>query len=239
MSTTKAVILLDHASERSLANAISGLNIVTLPNTVEIDDIDRICKPVCQLPSSSYNGSTRIAFIGHVLIAKGIRELVSACVRLSLGSLSLSIVGPYNKELYDELRATASKMHNGVWMTMTGPVDHAQAVRHMAASDIFVLPSYTEGMPYSVLEAMACGCAIIGTTAGAVPEMLDIGGPQECGIIVPPQDEIRLAGAIQTLAGNSDLRRSMGLRARQRVEQLYSRSIGCSQLLGMWRSVCQ
>ena len=57
-------------------------------------------------------------------------------------------------------------------------------IRHIAKADLLVLPSYTEGAPMVVLEAMACGRAILATSVGAVPEMFDIGGPEECGVCI-------------------------------------------------------
>jgi glycosyltransferase involved in cell wall biosynthesis len=116
-------------------------------------------------------------------------------------------------------------------------VSHEQAIRHIGSANLFVLPSYSEGMPSVVLEAMACGKAILSTTVGAVPEMLDIGGPRQCGVCVPPQDVDALAVAIAQLLENSELRKEYGRRGRQRAEANYSIHIGCTQLLELWRSV--
>ena len=63
----------------------------------------------------------------------------------------------------------------------------------LSASDVFVLPSYTEGFPNVIIEAMAMGKPIIATSVGAIPEMLDEG----CGVVVPPKDADSLQKALQ------------------------------------------
>jgi glycosyltransferase involved in cell wall biosynthesis len=86
----------------------------------------------------------------------------------------------------------------------------------LAASDASVLCSYpvVETFPLVLLEAMACGVAVVATDVGAVREMLVSG---EEGIIVPPGDADALATALVSLAGQSEMRRRIGSRARDRV----------------------
>jgi glycosyltransferase involved in cell wall biosynthesis len=88
----------------------------------------------------------------------------------------------------------------------------------MESLDVFVLPSLAEGTPNSVIEAMAHGVPIIATEVGGIPDI--IGG--DAGILVPPGDVNSLAEAMLFLAGNSDLRKHMGVAAKQRYERLFS-----------------
>lgn len=236
MQMAAAVSPLDRNSKATIKNALPEANVVQLPNMVEIDDIDRICKEE-PAPAPCPGGSIRLVFAGHIVPAKGVRELVTACTQLSDCPLVLDILGPADPDFQMELEKIAAKMKNGEWLRFLGTVSREKTVRHIADADLFVLPSYTEGMPYVVLEAMTCGRAILGTTVGAVPEMLDIGGPQECGVCVPPRNAEALADAIRRLIGDPELRRKWGCMARERAEQLYSIPVGCSQLLDVWRSV--
>lgn len=83
--------------------------------------------------------------------------------------------------------------------------------------DIMVHPSvHTEGLPYSLLEAMACGKPAIGTPVAGIPEALIDG---EMGLIVPLRDAVSLAKAIIRLGEDSQLRARMGASARKRVEE--------------------
>jgi glycosyltransferase involved in cell wall biosynthesis len=236
MRLADVVIPLDRNSEECIKAALPDVNVVKLPNTVEIDEIDRICKEA-PAPLDCPKGCTRLIFAGHVIPTKGLWELVTACVRLSDSRLALDIIGPASPGFQKSLEKIASQMRNGEWLRILGPVEHEKAVRYIAAADLFVLPSYSEGMPNVVLEAMACGQTILSTTVGAVPEMLDIGGPDECGVCVPPRNVDALADAIRTLVNNPQQCEQMGRKARQRAEQLYSVPVSCQQLVELWRTL--
>ncbi len=82
----------------------------------------------------------------------------------------------------------------------------------VAASDLFLFPSEDEGLPLSVLEAMAVGCPVIATPVGGIPEVVSHG---EDGILTPVNDAERLAAAILDLSGDPDRRRRMGEHARR------------------------
>jgi glycosyltransferase involved in cell wall biosynthesis len=85
------------------------------------------------------------------------------------------------------------------------------AVRVMAACDVFVLASYYEGLPVAVMEAMALGLPVVATAVGGVPEMITDGVE---GLLVPPRDPGALARAIERLARDPSRRAAMGAAAR-------------------------
>jgi glycosyltransferase involved in cell wall biosynthesis len=84
--------------------------------------------------------------------------------------------------------------------------------------DVFVLPSFTEGTPNSIVEAMANGKPIIASAVGGIPDMID----DQSGILVPPGDPRALAKAMIVLAKNPELRRRMGEAALKRYRLLFS-----------------
>ena len=90
--------------------------------------------------------------------------------------------------------------------------------RIAAATDVAVVSSENEGTPVSLIEAAAAGCPAIATEVGGVAEVVT----PETGILVPPDDEAAFADALGRLAGEHDLRRRMGGRARERVLSRYS-----------------
>jgi glycosyltransferase involved in cell wall biosynthesis len=85
--------------------------------------------------------------------------------------------------------------------------------------DLFVLPSHTEGLPLTVLEAMAAGKPVVGTTVGGIPEAVRHG---ETGLLVPPQEPGRLAEAVITLLKDPVLATSMGEAGRTRAQEVFS-----------------
>ena len=76
---------------------------------------------------------------------------------------------------------------------MAGRATSAEVAQWMAASNAFCLPSYSEGCPNVVVEALACGRPVIACDVGGIPELVD----DTCGVLLPPQDPDRLAGAIR------------------------------------------
>lgn len=92
---------------------------------------------------------------------------------------------------------------------------------YLSAADVYVLASRREGFPVAPLEAMACGLPIIGTD---IPAMLNIlqHGIASGGLIVPREDPIALAGAIQNLLHSSQLRDELGQNGRRNVKERYS-----------------
>lgn len=87
------------------------------------------------------------------------------------------------------------------------------------ASDFFVLPSDREGLPLSVLEAMAHGLPIIASGVGGIPEVVE---HRKEGLLVRPGDPSELAAAIRQLASSEHLRRSLGAAAKERARRQFS-----------------
>jgi glycosyltransferase involved in cell wall biosynthesis len=85
--------------------------------------------------------------------------------------------------------------------------------------DLFVLPSVTEGLGTSLLDAMACGKAIVATEAGGIPEVV---AHDVTGLLVPPRDERTLAAAIVLLLKEPERRAAMGRAGQERVRRFFS-----------------
>jgi glycosyltransferase involved in cell wall biosynthesis len=83
---------------------------------------------------------------------------------------------------------------------------------------------------------MACGCAIITTPVGAIPEMLDINGEAPCGICIAPRDVEQLRVAIEELISDDDKKRVIGQRAKKRVAEQYSINNIWKQLVNIWEN---
>ena len=89
----------------------------------------------------------------------------------------------------------------------------------LEAADFFVLPSLTEGLPLSVLEAMAHRLPVVATHVGGIPEVVEA---EKTGLLVPPQDPNALADAIRRLATDADLRETFAAAGHRRVVETFS-----------------
>ncbi len=103
----------------------------------------------------------------------------------------------------------------------------------MQSLDVLVHPSWTEGTPNTIIEAMSCGLPVIASAVGGVPDLIT----EESGILVPPGDVNALTDAMHQLAVNPELRRRMGSEARRRYEQLFSPARVLPLLLETYRQV--
>lgn len=115
-----------------------------------------------------------------------------------------------------------------------GVYTHPEQCRaFMESLDVFVMPSFSEGTPNSIVEAMACGKPIIASEVGGIPDMIG----EESGILVPPGDMSALAEAMLRLAQNPELRRTMGLAAIERYQKLFSPKVVVPLMLETYRRV--
>jgi glycosyltransferase involved in cell wall biosynthesis len=115
-----------------------------------------------------------------------------------------------------------------------GVYTHPEQCREfMESLDVFVMPSFSEGTPNSIVEAMACGKPIIASEVGGIPDMLG----DVSGILVPPGDMKALAEAMLRLAQNPEMRRTMGAAAKERYQQLFSPKVVVPLMVETYRRV--
>jgi glycosyltransferase involved in cell wall biosynthesis len=98
--------------------------------------------------------------------------------------------------------------------------------------DIFVLPSYSEAFSNSLLEAMACGCAVVGSRVGGTPELT--GRNEERGLLFESGDAKGLATQLTRLISNERLRRDLGGRAAQFAKESLSIQIAAERTAAIY-----
>lgn len=205
-------------------------NIVNLPNPLSLSVVNQVAekrKYIKKVPG-------RIAFVGHVLRSKGIFELIECCCKI--GTPDLHIVGKVlSKDKY-EIDALLSKYNtDGGWITWTGEIPHDKVIEELLAAEYFAFPSYTEGFPNVILEAMACSCVIVTTSVGAIPEMLNIGS-NACGVCVEPQNADAFYKAFISVYKNELEKAVLSSKAESRVNKLYIVNRVWNQMVEMWKS---
>lgn len=103
----------------------------------------------------------------------------------------------------------------------------------MNSLDVFVLPSFAEGTPNSIIEAMGYGLPVIATRVGGIPDIVD----DDCGILIAPGDSAALAEAMLTLSRDRARCAAMGRRSKQRFEQIFSKQAVLPLLLETYSRV--
>jgi glycosyltransferase involved in cell wall biosynthesis len=104
----------------------------------------------------------------------------------------------------------------------------------LGETDIFALPSNSEGLPMAILEAMSYAIPVVATDVGAVTDVTEDG---ITGLIVPRNDPQKLADALRQLILSPDLRARMGARARQKHAEQYQFDVYMARLTSLWREV--
>lgn len=156
-------------------------------------------------------------FAGRLVEAKGVRDLLEAFVRLARAhdTVRLSFAGTGPEEPGLRERAVAAGL--GARVRFLGALSHDAAIDAISEADALVLPSYGEGSPLSVTEALALGTPVAGTSVGAVPELLGADG-----LVVPAGDVDALARAMGRLHDDGSLRERLSHEGRERIAARYT-----------------
>ena len=129
-----------------------------------------------------------------------------------------------------------SLQENATRLGIPDAIDFIPATRDvpdwLRKMDIFVLPSYSEAFSNSLLEAMACGCAVIGSRVGGMPELT--GANEERGLLFPSGDADELANQLERLITNDTLRRDLGVKAAKFAKESLSIEIAAERTGAMY-----
>jgi glycosyltransferase involved in cell wall biosynthesis len=142
-----------------------------------------------------------VIFIGRMDLKKGLRELVEAAATIQSSRPNLHVYlvgdGPDAPLVEDSIAANNAS----AFIHLLPGCSFDQVAVWIAAADLVTLPSYMEGCPNVILEALACGRPVVATNVGGIPEIMS----DTCGRLVPPRDPVALAKALDSvLSANWD-----------------------------------
>lgn len=202
------------------SDIVEGNKLTVLPNAVTLP----------MQYEKDYN-NREILFLGRLCKDKGIRELFNCVDKLKgkYPDIHLYLGGIWeDKELQDMLQTRET------YVTWLGWVDGKQKEELLKKCSIYVLPSYYEGMPVSVLEGMAYGCVSVVSYVGGIKDIIDDGID---GFFIQPKDDASLQKGLER-AFDSDIERSMiGQRARNKVKEKYEIHKNVQQLLFIYGQI--
>lgn len=173
-------------------------------------------------------GSTEFVCVARLSAQKGLPLLIAACERLRANGerFSLTIVG--DGEMREELGAEVTRCNLGDIVTLAGVQTSEEIRDHLKRCRAFVLPSFAEGLPVVIMEALALGRPVIATAVAGIPELVD----GACGWLIPGGSEDALVGAMTAALHTSaeDLS-AKGLIGRQRVLEMHDADRNAAVLL--------
>ena len=216
-------ITIDKASYETLKS--NGYDKITnIPNPISPDILD-----IVQKFGIKERDNRLVLFVGQCYKEKGIYELIDAC--RGIDDIIVRFVGSINDSTREEMIKRAEGMSN---VEIIGNLPYDEVIQQMLSCAVFVLPTYSEGFPNVILESMACGCPIVTTDVGAIPEMLDIEKGSTNGICIKPRDVEALRTAICKMLDDQVFARQCGENAKQRVNLLYSMPQVWTTLVNTW-----
>lgn len=194
-----------------LAQRLPGSRIAVVQNGV--------AEPGCE-PRPGTHEQPTFVFLGNLSRLKGVDVLLDA-MELAQADWQVQLAGSEAEAGFaDRLRAEIDRRRLGNRVSLLGPVVGAAKQRLLAQADAFVLPSLAEGLPMSVLEAMAASLPVVATQVGALPEVIEDGAE---GHLVPAGQAQALAEAMDKIARmTSPQRKAMGARAHATYRSRYS-----------------
>ncbi len=215
--SSAAVLVLCELFRRQLATSYGLTNVAVLRNPIETapggvaDDGG---------PAEPDNRAISVLFVGFYIPTKGVADLLQVIARCAGrdGNRFRFLFGGRGDQARE---IAASRAQHGDVVVDLGWLDAQAKERAYRDADVFILPSYNEGMPIVILEAMAAGLPVVSTRIAGIPEQVIEG---ENGYLVEPGDIEGLDAALQKLAPDEE-RSRMGQRSRQLVAAFTSDSV--------------
>jgi len=209
-----AVIALTEDMKREIRK-ICDKDIYVIPNGVDLERFENLSRENIRRKLEITNEQKIVIFAGTLRPIKGVKYLIQAMniIRQKNTKASLMLIG--DGEERQSLEELVKESNLGDCVTFVGQVPNEEVLEYMAASDVFVLPSLSEGFPLVILEAMASGLPIVATKVGGLPEIIKEG---DNGFLVEPKDSVEITEKVLLLLQGKELRQRIAKNNRQRAK---------------------
>jgi glycosyltransferase involved in cell wall biosynthesis len=186
------------------------------------------------VPNQRKREDNYILYAGSFITKKGINDLIDSarilCKNIPESKFILVGKGPLEKSL--KKKVNDLNLSNN--FLFTGYLSRNDLLDYFQRASLYVLPSYHEGLPTVLLEAMSCALPIIATN---VPGNSDVLKEQDVGILVPKKDPVSLAYAIERLLSDNNLREKMGTNGRKKAEKMYDWNVISDQFKRLYQNL--
>ncbi len=209
------IALTEFMRAKVVEGGIQGEKVHVRPNTITIP------------PGHDVRPEDYAVFVGRLSPEKGIATLIDAARRMDGRRIKVIGGGPLEQELRKAARGMGSRFE------ILGQIPHAETLEAVRRARVLLFPSvWYEGLPTTILEALACGVPVVASRLGAMSEMLTDG--QE-GFLVTPGDSTALADRSLRILSDDDLRTRMSVAAKSAFESRYSSDRCYEKLVMIYR----
>jgi glycosyltransferase involved in cell wall biosynthesis len=215
IKNSDAAIALTNDTKRAMQK-ICDMPISVIPNGVEFNKFENLSRHDLRNKLKIKKDEKVIIFVGRLHPIKGLPYLIEAMkiIYQKCPKSKLLIVG--DGEEKNNLENLVKKLNLNVCATFIGMVPNETVPEYMVASDVFVLPSLSEGFPVVILEAMASALPIVTTKVRGLPEIIKNGVN---GILVEPRNSEEIAEKVLLLLNNNELRQRISEKNKEKVKK--------------------
>ena len=210
-----SIVANSNASAAFITKLTTSTTATVIYRGVEIETIEGI-SPALDI-KRQFDTKVLITYVGRLIDGKGVTDLLHAFAKLNSKQTHLLIVGdgPQKKALQEMTR----NLHIESEVFFYGDTPWSKAISILKVSDIVVNPSYTEGLPTSVLEGALCKKAMVATNVGGTSEIIK---HETSGLLVPPRRPDVLNASLERLVADASLRTQFGTSAYASVHTRFS-----------------
>lgn len=213
-SSANQIFCLNQSSEQHIKR-ISNKKVVNIPNFIELKNIDFNQNEISDRIKN-------IIFVGHVIKSKGCMDIIKIAEKMP--NIMFKLIGKVSEEIKSIPKP--SNIH------YFGEVSKEEVINQMLSSDLLLFPTYTEGFPNVILEAMASGLPIISTPVGAIPEIIEDKG----GKIIEVGNIEGFIKAIEDLK-EINIRNEMSIWNREKVKKTYALDLVMKQIFKEYSNI--
>jgi glycosyltransferase involved in cell wall biosynthesis len=225
-----AIVVLAQSELDAYRRFVPGQQVLACPNGIDCADYAKFARL-----RSDAASPLKLVFVGRLAKEKGLYEALQglklAQERGARARIVLAGSGPEEARL----RQFAEELGLTEDVSFIGPAFGDNKIRLLSDADALILASYSEGLPYALLEGMAAGAPAITTRVGAIPDVVTDGVD---GLFVPCGDPGAIARAIGRLAADRDLLARMSAACRRRIAGRYSLQRLCGELRRLYSEIC-
>lgn len=206
------VFCLNKASQNHIKE-VASKNSIIIPNFFDVKALKNILDKII---SEKIN---TVIFVGHIIKTKGCDDII--VVAKQLPDITFKLIGHLSDEI-KEMTYTGN-------VKFVGEMSKENVIKQMHAADVLLFPTHTEGFPYVVLEAMACGLPVISTPVGAIPDMIGDKG----GAYISINDVNGIIKAIADIQ-NKDVRAAMSQWNINKVKSSYLTDVVLKRIFSLY-----
>lgn len=210
---SQSVVVLTSEELRAYKAFDPVIRVVQIPNAIDVPELLKVPR------ITNMDSPLRIVYVGRLVRTKGLFEALEALDLLAKRAVPFKFRVAGSGVDVQELKRRAQAMGLADRVEFLGPVFGEAKERLWMESDIFLFPTYHEGLPYALLEALAAGCVPVTCPVGGIPDVIQHGVH---GLFVPVQDSRRVADALYRLSNDRDLLAEMASNGRKRIQENYT-----------------